>query len=116
MTRQRIKGSYVAMRLMVCVALCGLTTVARAQTDPEYLMEIGGGVGTMGYLGDFNGKLTSDLQPMASIVMRRLFNPFAGLKVSASWGKLKGSSKDVDTYYPEYRPDDITPTHDPLPY
>lgn len=116
MTRQRIKGSYVAMHLMVCVALCGLTTVARAQTDPEYLMEIGGGVGTMGYLGDFNGKLTGDLQPMASIVMRRLFNPFAGLKVSASWGKLKGSSKDVDTYYPEYRPDDITPTHDPLPY
>ena len=35
-----------------------------AQTDPEYKMEIGAGVGMMGYLGDFNSSLFKDLQPM----------------------------------------------------
>ena len=32
-----------------------------AQTDDEYLMEIGGGVGFLGYLGDYNNVLTRDL-------------------------------------------------------
>ena len=113
----RNKCSRGIVRLFVTLFLCHFVSVgAHAQTDPEYLMEIGGGVGMTGYLGDFNNQLTSDLQPMASIVYRRLFSPFAGLKFSASWGKLSGSSKDAETYYPEYRPDDLTPTHEPLPY
>ncbi len=78
---------------------CGLL---RAQDDPEYRMEIGGGVGLMGYLGDFNGNLTSDLQPMASILARRVFNPYSALRLQVSMGKMKGSSDDVETYYPDY--------------
>ena len=87
-----------------------------AQSDPEYTMEIGGGAGLTGYLGDFNGNLTKGLQPMVSAIWRNLFNPHAGLKVSASWGKLKGSSKNAETYYPEFRPDDLSPKRDVLPY
>lgn len=89
--------------------VCHAATPARAQSDPEYLMEIGGGVGLTGYLGDFNGKFTRDLQPVGSVVMRRLFNPWAGLKFSGSVGKLKGSAKDVTTFYPDMQPD-VDPT------
>ena len=47
-----------------------------AQTDDEYLMEIGGGVGFLGYLGDYNNVLTRDLQPMATLLVRRNLNPY----------------------------------------
>ena len=90
-----------AMNFIVLVMLSGIATTAHAQSDPEYMMEIGGGVGLTGYLGDFNGNLTKELQPQVSAVFRTLFNPHAGLKFSASWGKLTGSTKDVETFYPK---------------
>ena len=48
-----------------------------AQTEPEYLMEIGGGIGMTNYLGDFNGNLIKNFQPGAALVMRRLLNPYS---------------------------------------
>ena len=90
------------MRRLVLIILVGFMAVqTRAQSDPEYMMEIGGGVGLMGYLGDFNGTPTRDLQPMGSVVLRRVFTPFQSLKLAAGAGKVKGSSKDVETYYPD---------------
>jgi len=74
-----------------------------AQTDDEYRMEVGAGVGLVAYEGDFNGSPFKGMQPMASAVLRRLFNPYMGLKLSASYGKLKGSSDKVDTYYADYQ-------------
>ena len=71
-----------------------------AQTDDEYLMEIGGGVGFLGYLGDYNNVLTRDLQPMATLLVRRNLNPYMGLRLAASFGKLKGNERDVKTVYP----------------
>lgn len=71
-----------------------------AQTDDEYLMEIGGGVGFLGYLGDYNNVLTRDLQPMATLFVRRNLNPYMGLRLAASFGKLKGDERDVKTVYP----------------
>ena len=71
-----------------------------AQTDDEYLMEIGGGVGFLGYLGDYNNVLTRDLQPMATLLVRRNLNPYMGLKLAASFGKLKGDERDIKTVYP----------------
>ena len=71
-----------------------------AQTDDEYLMEIGGGVGFLGYLGDYNIVLTRDLQPMATLLVRRNLNPYMGLRLAASFGKLKGDERDVKTVYP----------------
>ena len=90
------------MRRLVLIILVGFMAVqTRAQSDPEYMMEIGGGVGLMGYLGDFNGTPTRDLQPMGSVVLRRVFTPFQSLKLAAGVGKVKGASKDVETYYPD---------------
>lgn len=86
------------------LVLMTLTTVrVSAQDDVEYRMEVGAAVGLMGYHGDFNGSLTKDLQPMGSLVVRYIFNPYMGLKANVSYGMLKGSSADVKTWYPDYR-------------
>lgn len=73
-----------------------------AQEDEEYRMEIGAGAGLMGYLGDFNESLTRNLQPMGSVVARYIFNPYMDLKLGVGFGKVKGSSADMKTYYPKF--------------
>ena len=91
------------MRRSLAILLSVLAAnVASAQTDDEYRMEIGAGVGTVAYEGDFNGSVASNMQPMASVVVRRLWNPYMGLKFAAQYGKLSGSSADVKTYYPDF--------------
>jgi len=77
-----------------------------AQGNVEYRAEIGGGLGLMNYEGDYNGKLLKSPQPMATVLVRRLFNPYTGFRFAIGAGKLKGTSKDVETYYPGT---DITP-------
>ena len=42
-----------AATAIAALLLCQVVSPASAQSDPEYLMEIGGGVGLTGYLGDF---------------------------------------------------------------
>lgn len=96
------KGVALNMRNVLVVMLVMLSSASRAQSDPEYLMEVGAGVGMVNYLGDFNGNLTKNLQPGASLMVRRLFNPYMGLKLNAMYGTLKGSSKDEKTYYHDY--------------
>lgn len=73
-----------------------------AQDDPQYRMEIGAGVGMVSYEGDFNGNVLKNMQPMFSALWRYNFDPYKDLRLSATYGKLKGSSKDVDTYCPDY--------------
>lgn len=73
-----------------------------AQDDPEYRMEIGAGAGLSGYLGDFNSNLAKNLQPMATILGRYILNPYMALRMNVSYGKMKGSSKGIKTYYPAY--------------
>lgn len=89
--------------LMLTLALLAMACGnLKAQDDPQYRMEIGGGVGLMGYLGDFNGNLTKDLQPMATVLARYVFNPYMALKMNVSYGTMKASSADVETFYPDY--------------
>lgn len=86
--------------LVTLLMLCA-TLTASAQQDDEYLMEIGGGVGMVSYQGDFNGKITSGMQPAGAIVWRRLLNPYMGIRVTGMMGKLKGDATRVETYYPD---------------
>lgn len=86
--------------LVTLLMLCA-TLTASAQQDDEYLMEIGGGVGMVSYQGDFNGKITSGMQPAGAIVWRRLLNPYMGFRVTGMMGKLKGAATRVETYYPD---------------
>ena len=92
------------MRKPLAILLLSAATAntALAQSDYEYRMEIGAGIGMVSYEGDFNGSILSNMQPTASVVLRRIFNPYMGVRLAASYGKLKGSSKDVKTYMPDY--------------
>ena len=85
------------------MCILAAASALNAQTDDQYRMEIGVGAGLMSYQGDFNGSIMKNQQPMASLVLRRIWSPYMGLKFSGSYGKLKGSSKDVKTYYPELK-------------
>ena len=87
---------------LVISLACVMPSMCLAQSDYQYRMEIGAGVGVVTYQGDLGGSLTKNMQPMASMVLRRVFNPYMALKFSAAYGKLKGSSADSNTYYPDY--------------
>ncbi|MBO4660342.1 MAG: outer membrane beta-barrel protein [Prevotella sp.] len=87
----------------IIIVLCNLLAQsALAQDTPEYRMEIGAGGGLMGYLGDFNNSITKDLQPMGGVFARYNFNSYTAMRLDLNYGKMKGSSKDVKTYYPPY--------------
>ena len=93
----------MTMKKILTLLLMTLTfATAKAQTDDEYRMEIGAGVGLVSYEGDFNGSVLSNMQMGGSVVLRRIFNPYMGVKMAAMYGKLTGSSKDVKTYYPDF--------------
>ena len=103
MLSNRFCSTLCLQRIAVALIACHLTVLtASAQGDVEYRAEIGAGAGMVNYLGDFNGSLTGEMQPMGSIVARWLFNPYMGSRVNLSYGKLKGSSKGLETYYPDY--------------
>lgn len=89
-------------KLLLITMLAVLATVsAQAQTDDEYRLEIGAGAGFVSYMGDFNGSPAKNMQPMASLLLRRVINPYMAVRLGIGFGKLKGNSADVDTYYPE---------------
>lgn len=90
------------MKRILLLLMLTAAAGAYAQDDMEYRMEIGAGVGTVAYEGDFNGNILKGMQPAASLVLRRNLNPYMGLRLMGSYGKLKGSSDNVDTYWPDY--------------
>lgn len=72
-----------------------------AQEDPEYRLELGAGASLVSYLGDFNDRLLTNLQPMGSLVAKYKMNPRMAWAFSIGYGQLKGSSENAKTYYPE---------------
>lgn len=90
----------IHLSLLLLLFSCSL---AMAQDDPEYRMEIGGGVGMVTYEGDFNGSILSgeNMSPTAMILLRRVINPYSALRFSLGYGKIKGKAKSVQTFYPD---------------
>lgn len=88
-------------RWLLSILILATTVQAMAQDDLEYRMEIGAGVGLMSYEGDFNGSITKHVQPAASVLWRYVLNPRMAVRAMGSFGKIKGSSKDVTTFYPD---------------
>ena len=76
-----------------------------AQTEPEYRLEIGGGIGAVSYQGDFNGNPLKELQPMFSLLAKYRFDPRQALAMNVSYGTLKGSAKYEKTHYPNLQQD-----------
>ena len=81
--------------------LLALTGSAQAQTEPEYRLEIGGAVGALTYLGDFNSALFKNVQPMGSLLAKYRLDPRRALSFNVGYGQLKGSDRDAKTYYPD---------------
>ena len=94
------------MRSVVIAALLALVACVHAQTDPEYKLELGGGIGMVSYQGDFSNGLFKNLQPMFTVLAKYRFDPRRAVALNVSYGQLKGSSEDVKTYYP------LTTTYD----
>jgi len=87
-------------KTLLSILLLIATVPLSAQDDPEYRAEIGGGIGVVSYVGDFNGNLFKNMQPMFTLLGRYKFNPCMALALNVSYGKIKGSSKNAETYYP----------------
>lgn len=88
-------------KTLLSILLLTMTVALSAQDAPEYRAEIGGGIGLVAYEGDFNGNLFKNMQPMFTLLGRYKFNPRMALALNVSYGKIKGSSKDAKTYYPD---------------
>ena len=58
------------MRNVVVAILVLLAVSAKAQTEPEYRLEVGAGVGMVTYEGDFNGNVFSNMQPMFTLLAK----------------------------------------------
>lgn len=91
-------------RLIFTIALlANAIATTMAQDDLEYRAEIGGGVALTAYEGDLNGNITARMQPTLSILGRYKINPRMALAFIISKGKIKGSTDDVKTWYPNYQ-------------
>lgn len=88
------------MKAVVLMVLTCFCMPASAQSEPEYLMEIGGGAGLTSYQGDFSSGIFSGMTPSVTGTWRRLLNPRQSFRVELNARKISGSSTNVDTYYP----------------
>ena len=87
--------------VMLFTMLCSLfVSHAVAQTDPEYRLEIGGGIGMLSYEGDFNSNLFKNVQPMFSLLAKYKFNPRTAVAMNVSYGQIEGGTKDIKTHIP----------------
>lgn len=88
-------------KALLIILLLQAAVCVQAQTEPEYRLELGGGIGAVTYLGDFNSGLFKEIQLMGSLLAKYRFDPRRAMAVNISYGQLKGSSKNEKTYYPE---------------
>ncbi|MDO4958843.1 MAG: DUF6089 family protein [Prevotellaceae bacterium] len=100
----------LSLRSLIAAAMLVSCSAMMAQDDPEYRMEIGAGLGLTTYEGDFNGAILSgeNMTPSASILLRRVMNPRSALRFALGFGSLKGSSKNLKTYYPDFNTQQVT--------
>lgn len=91
------------MNRLLIIALLFISAAAYGQDDVEYRWEIGAGAGMTSYQGDFNRNVTKDLSPNVTLLLKRVLNPHMAIRLAGQLGKLKGSSEDVETYYPQYQ-------------
>ncbi len=99
-SRQRARWDRLAVVMTaVVLSLMPLQPVC-AQDEPEYKMEIGAGLGLNAYTGDFNANLLKGMQPWYTLVAKYRLNPRTALTFDLGMGKIKGSTDNVETWYP----------------
>ena len=87
-------------RLPLIIALAWVAMVVRAQDEPEYRLELGAGAGLASYVGDLNGNLLRGMRPMGMLVAKYKPNPRMAWGASLGYTPLKGSQRNVTTWYP----------------
>lgn len=100
MRRREDRKRWLVKVLTVLFAFHLSLFTASAQDEPEYRLELGGGLGMLTYLGDFNGNLLKNAQPWFTIVGKYKLNPRMAVAMSLGYGKLKGSLDNAETWYP----------------
>lgn len=98
--RQNDRYALSAVRLLLLLVLTRPLTAA-AQDEPEYRMEVGAGVGTVAYLGDYNGSPLKGMKPWGVLTAKYRMNPRMAVALNIGYGRLKGSSDNVKTWYPQ---------------
>ena len=96
-------NSITKVIILITSYLLLITSPASAQSDAgdvEYKMEFGGSLGLVNYLGDYNSSILGAQQPMASLLVRRVINPYMTLRADLSYGKLAADFKSPNNYYP----------------
>lgn len=89
------------MRILLLIVAIQLSILSiSAQEEPEYRLELGAGAGTVAYYGDFNGNLFKGMQPWGALVARYHLNPRMAVALNIGTGKIKGSTDNIDTWYP----------------
>lgn len=86
--------------LFIILIITSVIEVNAQENDYEYKMEIGFGTGLIAYEGDFNSNIIKDMQPMGSIIARKVLNPRTAVRLNVSFGKIKGNSQNAETSYP----------------
>lgn len=94
------RSVWVKVLLVLLATNFSLLAPIQAQDEPEYKMEVGAGVGLMNYLGDYNGNLLKDMQPMGGLVAKYKMNPRMAWAATLNYGQLKGDVENADTWYP----------------
>lgn len=97
------------LTLLMLLTAVALSTYG--QEEPEYRMEIGAGAGLVSYQGDFNGSILKNMQPMGTLLAKYRMNPRMAWALNVSYGKLKGSSADEKTWYPELQEQPVSFNH-----
>lgn len=86
--------------LFIILIASSFIEASAQEDDYGYKMEIGCGTGLVAYEGDFNSNITKNMQPMASVIARRVLNPRMALRLNVSYGGIKGNSQNAGTSYP----------------
>lgn len=99
---------YIVSVVMIVLGIVGSLSV-HAQED--YRFDIGGGIGTTGYLGDAN---TSNLMKHpgwdVEVLLRYIANPRWAFKTNFYVGGLKGNSADMTNVFPNGETFDFSTT------
>ena len=93
-----------AVIILLLLASTHFSLSANAQEEPEYRLEIGAGGGTVAYVGDYNGNILKGMQPWGALIAKYRMNPRLSMGLTVGFGKLKGSSEKIKTWYPQEEP------------
>lgn len=84
---------------MLCIILYAVSTTY-AQDDVDYKFEIGATAGISFYNGDLSHKFYGNMAFAGGITGRWLINPYMAVKSTFAYNSIKGSTKNVNDFYP----------------